>query len=330
MAHAGRSCSIGAFGAAITLACLLASLASPALAAGNVIPIDVDNHLTPTTCAEEDNVSATLSGTDVARFTVEALPPAYLASLQGDRTASDFTGCNFNGGVHPADPRFAFRPATRVLFDGAQWRIVGITQSSFWRAQRVPVKLGARTFNGIHLLQIFKKVDGKPREIAVLYPSDGNWRIKPVPEARFGDGAYGSSILIGPIETRQRPMVAISAISVTKLPLALDLKFVGGGAATITLDEVSTLRTSLDVRLTPPPFSKHGRRPFAMLRSMYVAPDNADVSEVTWRAPGDASLRTEALAGVGALRARQVRFGRSVPSRHNSSAPDLRFSDFRD
>lgn len=334
MARTGRHRLNGACAAAavLTLTFLLAGMARPAFAAGNLIAIDVENNLTPTTCAEEDNVSLKLSGTDVARFAVEALPPPYLASLQADRSASDFSGCSFNGGVHPTDPRHAFKAATRVLFDGAQWRIVGITQSSFWRSQSVPVTLGSRTFRGIHLLQVFKKVDGKPREVAVMYPSDGNWRIKPLPEARFGDGAYGSSMLIGPIETHQRPVVDISSIVVTTLPLSLHLKFKAGGSATVTLGEVSTLRTALDVRLSPLTSltsSRRDRRPFAMLRSMYVAPDNADVSEVTWRAPGDTSPRTEALPNVTALQARQVRFGRSVPSRHNSSAPDLRFSNFR-
>ena len=132
MARTGRRRSVGAL-AVIMLAGALASATPPALAAGDVIAIDVDGHLTPTTCAEEDNVSLTLKGIDVARFTVEALPPPYLASLQTDRSAPDFSGCNLNGGVHPTDPRHAFRPATRVLFDGAQWRIVGITLSSFWR-----------------------------------------------------------------------------------------------------------------------------------------------------------------------------------------------------
>ena len=342
MAHTRRHGSIGAWAGAvaIALASVLAldllpaptALAAPAL--GNLIAIDVENNLTPTTCAEEDNVSLKLSGTDVARFTVEATPPPYLASLQADRSASDFSGCNFNGGVHPTDPRHAFVPATRVLFDGAQWRIVGITQSSFWRSQRVPVTIGSRTFRGIHLLQIFRKVDGRPREVAVLYPSDGNWRIKPLPEARFGDGAYGSSMLIGPIETRERPLVDIASITVTTLPLALNLKFKAGGSAMVAIEEVTTQRTTLDVKLTPPlslssRSRSRDRRPFAMLRSMYVAPDNADVSEVTWRAPGDTSLRTAALPDVTTLQARQVRFGRSVPSRHNSSAPDLRFSNFR-
>ncbi|CAN5920490.1 hypothetical protein BH11PSE13_BH11PSE13_28720 [soil metagenome] len=340
MARVRRHRSIVAWtrAAAATLASVFALVFLPAptaLAApspGDLIAIDVDNHLIPTTCAEEDNVSLKLSGTDVARFTVEALPPPYLPSLQADRSSSDFSGCNFNGGVHPTDPRHAFVPATRVLFDGAQWRIVGITQSSFWRSQRVPVTIGSRTFRGIHLLQIFKKVAGKPREVAVLYPSDGNWRIKPLPEARFGDGAYGSSMLIGPIEARQRPLVDIASITVTTLPLALNLKFKAGGSAMVAIGEVSTLRTTLAVKLTRPPSlssGAHDRRPFAMLRSMYVAPDNADVSEVTWRAPGDTSLRIAALPDVTTLQARQVRFGRSVPSRHNSSAPDLRFSNFR-
>lgn len=34
------------------------------------------------------------------------------------------------------------------------------------------------------------------------------------------------------------------------------------------------------------------------------------------------------LPDVKTLNATQVRFGRSLPSRHNTSAPDIAFSDF--
>ena len=51
-----------------------------------------------------------------------------------------------------------------------------------------PVRVGARSGNDFHLLQIFaKNGDGKPREALVMYPADGYWRLKPLPLARFGD-----------------------------------------------------------------------------------------------------------------------------------------------
>jgi hypothetical protein len=75
-----------------------------------------------------------------------------------------------------------------------------MTLPTFWRAQRVPVQVGKRKDSGFHLLQVFKKENGKALEAIVLYPSDGYWRLKPLPDARFGDGVYGSSFLLGPVE----------------------------------------------------------------------------------------------------------------------------------
>ena len=67
--------------------------------------------------------------------------------------------------------------------------------------------------------------------------------------------------------------------------------------------------------------------PFATLRSMHVRPDNADVSEIRWQG-ADTALHVEPLERVQRIEATDVRFGRSMPSHHNTSAPDLRFYDF--
>ena len=61
---------------------------------------------------------------------------------------------------------------------------------------------------------------------------------------------------------------------------------------------------------------------------MYVAPDNADMSEVAWRTTPDAAEARKPLPEIRTLDAADVRFGRSIPSRHNTSAPDIRFGGF--
>ncbi len=289
--------------------------------------VTISNHSRTTACAEEDNVSLQLQAPGITRLRVEALPPPYLDAIDRDVTAPDFSGCDFDGSTHPSDPAYRFREGRTVLHDGPQWRIVGLTLPTFWRPQRVPVRIGQRTVRGIHLLQVFVKTPDalQPREVLVLYPADGYWRIKPAPEPRFGDGAYGSSFLLGPVVDEGRPVVNIASIRVETQPLVLHLRFVGGGQARVAVAEASRTRTALDVSFAP---ALNGATPFAALRSMHVSPDNADVSEINWRQDANAPLQVQPVDAVQRIEATDVRFGRSVPSRHNTSAPDIRFSDF--
>ncbi|WP_431275815.1 hypothetical protein ACQ858_05845 [Variovorax ureilyticus] len=288
----------------------------------------VENKTRPTACAEEDNVSMVLRGQGITRFRVEALQPAYIDKIEKDVTAPDFSGCNFDGGTHPTDPSYKFKPRRVVLHDGPQWMIVGMTLPSFWRPNRVPVRVGARSGNDFHLVQVFAKSrekDRKPMEALVLYPADGYWRLKPLPLARFGDGVYGSSFLMGPVQDAGRPVVNISSISIQTRPLSFRLRFADGGSASVKVAEISEARTALDVALHPP---TQKSQPFAVLRSMYVSADNADVSELDWRSTRTAEPQTRPLPEISSIEAAQVRFARTTPSRHNTSAPDIRFGDF--
>ncbi|MET3375145.1 hypothetical protein ABIC89_004214 [Variovorax boronicumulans] len=309
-------------------ATFLALLLTAGAASAAPVAATVENATTPTACAEEDNVSMVLRGDGIRRLRIEALQPSYLGSIGNDVTAPDFSGCNFDGGAHPTDPAHRFKQRTVVLLDNAQWRIVGMTLPTFWRPARVPVQVGARHDRGFHLLQVFKKENGKALEAIVLYPSDGYWRLKPLPEARFGDGVYGSSFLLGPVVQAGRPVVDIASIRVVPKPLAIHLRFADGGSAVARVTEISRTRTALDVTLSKPTAS--AKQPFAVLRSMYVAPDNADMSEVRWQASPQAAEQALPLPEVKTLNATQVRFGRSLPSKHNTSAPDIAFGGFDD
>ncbi|VWX62672.1 conserved hypothetical protein [Burkholderiales bacterium 8X] len=308
------------------------------------LAVEVQNQTRPTACAEEDNVSLVLRAPGLRRFRVEALPPAYLDQIAKDITAPDFSNCNFDGGDHPTDPRHRFEPRTVVLHEGARWKIVGMTLPSFWRPQRVPVTVDGRRDSGFHMIQVYDRTGPRPREAIVMYPSDGYWRLKPLPTERFGDGVYGSSFVMGPIDEEGRPIARIASIRIRSQPLSFDLRFEDGTGAQIKVAEVSERKTALDVRLAPGPSQRsqrsqqskgqRGDNRFAVLRSMYVAQDNADMSEVRWlpAKPDGAPSRNESIARplpeVDRIEAREVRFGRSVPSRHNTSAPDIRFADF--
>ncbi|KTT14821.1 hypothetical protein [Pseudacidovorax intermedius] len=303
-----------------------ATLAAPAAAQAQAT-VSVENQTRPTRCAEEDNVSLLLRGS-ITRLRVEALQPAYIEQIAQDTTAPDFSGCNFDGGDHPTDPKFTFTPRTVTLHEDAEWRIVGMTLPVFWRPQQVPVQVDSRRDRGFHMIQVYRRIDGAMKEALVMYPSDGYWRIKPLPLARFADGVYGSSLLLGPVREEGRPVVAIRDIRIRTQPaIRFDLRFTGGGSARIALAEVSRTRTALDVRFAR---AVPASRPFSVLRSMYVAPDNADISEVQWRTAGpDGAVHTEPLADFQrAAGVAEVSFGRSTPSRHNTSAPDIRYSAF--
>lgn len=305
---------------------LAGALLAPAAAMAAPVAVTVANHTRPTRCAEEDNVTFTLSAPGVEQLRVEALQPAYVGTIRDNHFAPDFSGCDFSGRGNAADPRYTFTPRHKVLYQGRRTRIVGITLPSFWRPARVPVRVAGYADAGFHLIQIFRKTHGRFVESMVLYPADGYWRIKPLPAPGLRDSGYGSSFLVGPIRNEGRPVVDIASIDITPAPLSLVLNFVRGGRAVVTVEQIDSTRTALRFTLFP---GSGGRGPFAMLRSMYVAPHNADVSEVQWRDGRNGVRRTEPLPAVTTLRATDVRFGRSVPSRHNTSAPDMRFSDFQ-
>jgi len=74
--------------------------------------------------------------------------------------------------------------------------------------------------------------------------------------------------------------------------------------------------------------SPPGDRPLAAIRSMYVAPDDADAAEVAWRRSRDAGLSTRDLMRFQREPVNEVGFGRAIRSRHNTSAPDMWFDRF--
>jgi hypothetical protein len=62
---------------------------------------------------------------------------------------------------------------------------------------------------------------------------------------------------------------------------------------------------------------------------MYVTEFNADVARVAVRDAGARGWREDTILGFKDAKATDVWTGRLVPSRHNTSAPDLVFNRFR-
>lgn len=299
---------------------LLAALAGPA-AAQESLAVDVVNASEPVLCAEKDNVTVNFASPEVRRFRVEAVHPAYLGALREDRFAPDFSAC-------PPDLSRAtteVKPPRRVTFyeDVETW-LTGYTFANFWRPHDVPFRVGDRVERGLHVVQLWVRRNERAEEVLVIYPGDGYWRIRPLPPANLGWSAYGSSLLIGPVETAGRPIVKLASIDFDPAALTFRLAFENGGAATIKLDALDRDRLALDIAFDQAIAGK----PFAALRSMYVTESNADVARVALREEGAKGWREEPILAFKAARATDVWAGRLVSSRHNTSAPDMVFNRF--
>jgi hypothetical protein len=306
--------------AATALASILA-LAPAQATEERGMAVEIVNESEPTLCAEKDNVYLKLMASGVRRFTIEAVHPAYMGTIVVDRAAPDFRNCDMSGDpVHKSEPRRV------TLYETLEWQLVGLTFPSFWRPSQIPVRVGNRVETGLHLLQVWVRYQERAEEVLVLYPADGYWRARPLPPAHLRWSAYGSSFLIGPVETSGRPIVDISEIAFDPTTRTFRTVFARGGAATVRLDTIDQERIVLDVGLDPPVGAD---RPFAALRSMFVTEVNADVAQIGWRASGSQSWRQEGVMDFKRANVVELWAGRTVPSRHNLSAPDIVFRDFR-
>jgi hypothetical protein len=299
--------------------CATALLAPACAFAADAVAVAVDNASTPTLCAETDNVYLKLTSGAVRRFVVEAVHPAYAGTIVTDRTAPDFRRCDMS-----ADPAHRAEPRRVTLYETADMQLVGHTFPSFWRPAEVPVRVGGRVETGLHLLQLYTKFQERTEEVLVLYPADGYWRARPLPPAHLSYSAYGSSFLVGPVETAGRPFVDLSDIAFDPAARTFRLAFARGGEARVKLDAVDREHIVLDVTLDRGVTAG----PFAALRSMFVTETNADVAQVTWLAPGGKALEAAPVMAFGHADVTELWAGRRLPSRHNTSAPDMIFRAF--
>lgn len=301
----------------LLIACLmLGACASPP----RVEPVAVQfvNASRATRCAEEDNVYVRIVGGSVSRFGLRAEHPPYIGQVREDSTAPDFTHCDMSG-----DPSYAFEPRTVVLHDQGDVKLVGHTFPTFWRPARVEVRVHDRSETGLHLLQLIRRGGFGELEQLVVYPSDGYWRLKPMPPDTLPNTAYGSSFLFGPIEEDGRPFVDLRLIEFDPASLRFRVTFADGRVGTLRVVETSRTASALDLRITPP---LPDGRAFAALRSMFVSNANADVSLAQWTRDGQSQRR--GVLDFEAFDAASARFGRQSPSLHNLTAPDFVFGPF--
>jgi hypothetical protein len=293
---------------------------SPALA--DDLAVDVVNASEPTLCAETDNVYLKLISGEVRRFTIEAVHPNYIGTIAVDRSAFDLHNCP----ELSAAPVITETPRRITIYETPDWQLVGLTIPNFWRKTPVPVRVGDKVESSVQLLQLWTRAADRAEEVLVLYPQDGYWRARPLPPVNLKWSAYGSSFLVGPIEVKERPFVDIREVVFEPETRTFRLAFARGGGATLRLATLDPQRQVLDVTLDPP---VGGDQPFAALRSMFVTEINNDVAQLGWRTKGARSFERAPIMDFKRASAAEVWAGRLVPSRHNTSAPDMIFRDFR-
>jgi len=305
----------------VLAAALAAAIAGSARAAPSELAVDVVNASTPTLCAESDNVDLRFFSDEATRFAIEAVHPAYIGTILVDRAAPDFRHCDMTG-----DPTYKFTPRRVTIYEDEEWQLIGHTFASNWRPNSAPVRVGDRVETNLHLIQLWHRFQERAEEVLVLYPADGYWRARPLPPAHLRWSAYGSSFLIGPIETERRPFVDIKQVTFDPAARSFRLDFSRGGAATLRLKRLDQEHIALGVDLQAP---VGAGRPFAALRSMFVTETDADVARVSWRGRDDKAWHETPVMSFDRASAVELRAGRAVPSRHNLSAPDMVFRGFR-
>jgi len=285
------------------------------------LAVDVTNGSERVLCAEKDNVTLNFASPQVKQFRIEATHPVYIGGLRDDRFAPDWSACEDISAATSEVP-----PPRKVTFyeDVEVW-LTGFSFANFWRDKDVPIRVGDRVEHGLHLIQLWVRRFERAEEVLVLYPADGYWRIRPLPPAHLGWSAYGSSFLVGPIEQAGRPLVDIKEIAFDRRTMTFTLTFDRGGTASLKIAALDRERLALDVAFD----RSIAGGPFATLRSMYVTETNADVARVALREESAKGWREEPILDFRSGRATDVWTGRTVPSNHNTSAPDIVFSRFR-
>jgi hypothetical protein len=305
------------------LACVIAltaTLATPTVAAADELAVDIINASTPTLCAETDNVYLKFISGEAGSFTIEAAHPAYAGTIVVEHATPEFRNCDMSG-----DPVYRFTPRRITLYESEQWQLVGHAFETFWRPSEVPVRVGERVENGLHLIQLWHRFHERAEEVLVLYPADGYWRARPLPPAHLRWTAYGSSFLIGPVETGRRPFVDLKEVVFDPATRSFRLDLARGGSATLNLAELDQDRIVLGASLQAP---VPAGQPFAALRSMYVTETDADVARIAWRGRNEKGWREAPVMSFEHANAVELWAGRMVPSRHNLSAPDMVFRGF--
>lgn len=285
------------------------------------VNVKVSNKSQPTLCAEDDNVDLRFYG-PARQWRITAKPPAFMGMIVRDQTAPDFTDCVIKDA--PPDEEAVVNRV--ILYEDATYQLVGFRKTGgFWRKSEVDVSVGDTHVNHLELLQWHIKRQGQFYEFLVLYPSDGYWRMRLLPPDPLTATAYGTSFLVGPVEQAARPFVALTSVRFDPVGQSFSLSFAKGGGALLKLVDLSQAQMALDARLINMP---EGKWPFMAMRSMFVRADHANSSVVAFKTAKGRDWHTDAVMHYRGSEATALWLGRVLPSRHNTSAPDMQIDGF--
>ncbi len=285
------------------------------------LQVRVENNSVPELCAEKDNIELDFISAKLRQMQIQAVHPSYINTILTDRWAPDWSSCDLSH-----DPKFFAQGRRHTFWETPEFWLVGYTFPSFWRPNDVPFRVGDTVEKGLHLVQLWMWHRERAEEIMVLYPPDGYWRARPLPFEDMRWTAYGSSFLVGPVETQERPIVAFDEIVFDPKTRSFTLKFKRGGAAQVALQKIDQDRLTLDVSYSD---AMPNGAPFCALRSMYAMETMSDAAMVAWRSKRGKSWEEAPVTSFPGANATEVWVGRHLPSRHNLSAPDMVFSKFR-
>ncbi|ATQ68446.1 MULTISPECIES: hypothetical protein [Methylosinus] len=285
------------------------------------LQVRIENKSAPELCAEKDNIELDFVSPRVRAMRVQAIHPSYIGMIGSDRWAPDWTSCDLSH-----DPKFAADARRLTFWETPEFWLVGYTFPSFWRPNDVPIRVGDRVEKGFHLVQLWMLYRERAEEILVFYPPDGYWRARPLPFEDMRWTAYGSSFLIGPVETQERPIVALQSVIFDPQTRSFTLSFKRGGEARLRIASIDQDRIVLDVSYSD---AMPDNLPFASLRSMYTTQSMSDAALVAWRAKRGNGWQESPVIGFRGAPATEIWVGRHMPSRHNLSAPDMVFGRFR-
>jgi len=284
------------------------------------LAVTVANHSEPALCAEKDNIHLDFISASVQKFRIQAVHPAYIGTIASDRYQPDWTSCDMS-----RDPMFGANARRLTFWETPEFWLTGYTFKSFWRPNTVPFRVDGRVEQGFHVVQLWMRYRERAEEIMAIYPPDGYWRVRPLPFADMRWTAYGSSFLVGPVEVKERPIVALSEIAFDPETRTFTLTFARGGTAKLKLSLIDQERIVLEVSLEG---AIPRELPFASFSSMYMFDVVADASTLAWRVKDGEGWHQTPITNFSGADVTELWAGRTIPSRHNTSAPDMVFSRF--